>query len=116
MGVRARRPLGRRSPHRDHRLRVRGCHLAVTWPSGQKHRGPASLGCWRAAGDHGKEVTRLQRRLEELRYWVGPKDGAFGPLTEQAVMALQGAAGLPASHRRDTGFRILITGSMFTHP
>ena len=45
-------------------------------------------------GDQGQGVLRLQRRLEELRYWVGPKDGDFGTLTEQAVMALQGAAGL----------------------
>jgi hypothetical protein len=45
-------------------------------------------------GDHGGAVVRLQRRLKELRYWVGPKDGTFGLLTEQAVMALQGAAGL----------------------
>ena len=46
------------------------------------------------AGDQGRRVLRLQRRLERLRYWVGPKDGDFGTLTEQAVMALQGAAGL----------------------
>lgn len=46
------------------------------------------------AGDHGQRVLRLQHRLEELRYWVGSKDGSFGTLTEQAVMALQGAAGL----------------------
>lgn len=45
-------------------------------------------------GDRGRAVLRLQRRLEELRFWVGRKDGAFGTLTEQAVMALQGAAGL----------------------
>lgn len=31
----------------------------------------------------------MQRRLEDLRYWVGPVDGVFGDLTEQAVFAFQ---------------------------
>jgi lipoprotein-anchoring transpeptidase ErfK/SrfK len=39
-------------------------------------------------------VRALQRRLRELHYWVGPVDGAFGELTQQAVYALQKAAGL----------------------
>jgi peptidoglycan hydrolase-like protein with peptidoglycan-binding domain len=59
-------------------------------PKEEEPRDPAVL----EAGDQGRRVLRLQHRLEELRYWVGPKDGDFGTLTEQAVMALQGAAGL----------------------
>jgi lipoprotein-anchoring transpeptidase ErfK/SrfK len=45
-------------------------------------------------GDRGPAVEALQRRLRDLGYWVGPVDGAFGSLTEQAVFALQKAAGL----------------------
>lgn len=45
-------------------------------------------------GDRGDEVLELQRRLESLRYWVGPKDGVYGTLTEQAVLAFQGVEGL----------------------
>lgn len=45
-------------------------------------------------GGSGAQVTRLQRRLEQLHYWVGPKDGVFGQLTEQAVFAFQGVEGL----------------------
>jgi lipoprotein-anchoring transpeptidase ErfK/SrfK len=36
----------------------------------------------------------LQRRLTSLGYWLGGADGEYGVLTEQAVMALQKAAGL----------------------
>ena len=39
----------------------------------------------------------LQRRLSELGYWLGRPDGRFGSLTQQAVFALQKAAGI----RRD---------------
>lgn len=35
----------------------------------------------------------MQRRLQELGYWIGEIDGEFGGLTEQAVFALQKAAG-----------------------
>lgn len=48
-------------------------------------------------GDSGPGVLALQQRLDELGYWLGPFDGSFGGLTEQAVYALQGVAGL----RRD---------------
>lgn len=46
------------------------------------------------AGDRGEAVRRLQQRLVDLRYWVGPTDGIFGSLTEQAVLAFQGWEGL----------------------
>ena len=45
-------------------------------------------------GESGPAVDRLQRRLDELGYWTGDSDGTYGPLTEQAVLALQKAAGL----------------------
>ncbi len=48
-------------------------------------------------GDKGAEVVALQQRLAELGYWNGKADGSFGLLTQQAVYALQKAAGL----RRD---------------
>lgn len=45
-------------------------------------------------GDTGAAVAALQERLTGLGYWLGTADGEFGFLTEQAVFALQGAAGL----------------------
>lgn len=45
-------------------------------------------------GDSGSLVTALQRELEGLGYWMGPADGAFDDLTEQAVLAFQGVEGL----------------------
>jgi peptidoglycan hydrolase-like protein with peptidoglycan-binding domain len=47
-------------------------------------------------GDKGPRVAALQRRLADLRYWLGvkPVDGTYGSLTLQAVYALQKAAGL----------------------
>jgi peptidoglycan hydrolase-like protein with peptidoglycan-binding domain len=36
----------------------------------------------------------LQKRLGALGYWLGPPDGTFGDSTQQAVFALQKAAGL----------------------
>lgn len=45
-------------------------------------------------GDTGSQVRRLQRRLRNLRYWVGSVDGVYGQLTEQAVFAFQGVEGL----------------------
>ncbi|MGP9538427.1 L,D-transpeptidase family protein [Brachybacterium sp. AOP43-C2-M15] len=45
-------------------------------------------------GDKGTAVTSLQKKLAALKYWCGTPDGSFGHLTEQAVFALQKAAGL----------------------
>lgn len=45
-------------------------------------------------GASGEDVLELQRQLTSLGYWLGPPDGNYGLLTEQAVMALQKAAGL----------------------
>jgi hypothetical protein len=45
-------------------------------------------------GDSGPAVLALQKRLDTLGYWLDSPDGTFGSLTEQAVFAVQGAAGL----------------------
>ncbi|GGK97490.1 hypothetical protein GCM10012284_34670 [Mangrovihabitans endophyticus] len=45
-------------------------------------------------GAKGTEVRALQQRLTELGYWNGKADGVFGSVTQQAVYALQKAAGL----------------------
>jgi peptidoglycan hydrolase-like protein with peptidoglycan-binding domain len=45
-------------------------------------------------GEEGAAVVALQKRLTELGYWNGKADGSFGSLTQQAVFALQKAAGL----------------------
>jgi hypothetical protein len=45
-------------------------------------------------GARGPAVRTLQLRLAALHYWVGAADGVFGDSTEQAVYALQKAAGI----------------------
>jgi len=47
-------------------------------------------------GDRGPAVAALQTRLSRLGYWLGAADGSFGMTTQQAVYALQKAAGLTA--------------------
>ncbi len=45
-------------------------------------------------GAHGAAVLAIQQRLSALGYWLGTPDGVFGDSTQQAVYALQKAAGL----------------------
>jgi hypothetical protein len=45
-------------------------------------------------GDSGPAVQALQTSLSSLGYWVGVPDGTFGDSTQQAVWALQKAAGI----------------------
>ena len=45
-------------------------------------------------GDQGEAVAQVQRRLQELSYFLPTVDGTFGSGTQQAVWALQKAAGL----------------------
>lgn len=59
-----------------------------------------------ARGEQGDAVVALQRRLRDLRFWVGEVDGVYGLLTEQAVFAFQRTNGLavdgvvdPPTHR-----------------
>lgn len=57
---------------------------------------PAELGVTKdlRSGDSGKQVTAVQERLSDLGYWIDSADGEFGLHTEQAVIALQKAAGI----------------------
>jgi peptidoglycan hydrolase-like protein with peptidoglycan-binding domain len=45
----------------------------------------------------GPVVLALQQQLTALGYWLGPPNGTFGNTTQQAVWALQKAAGIPRS-------------------
>ncbi|MEX2503763.1 MAG: peptidoglycan-binding protein [Egicoccus sp.] len=45
-------------------------------------------------GDQGPTVVALQEYLTAHDYWVGPVDGVYGTLTEQAVLAAQKVHGL----------------------
>lgn len=45
-------------------------------------------------GDRGPRVRAAQDRLHALGYWLGTKDGIYGNLTKQAVMAFQKVQGL----------------------
>ena len=51
---------------------------------------PTNLG----PGASGPAVLALQQHLTSLGYWLGTPDGTFGNTTEQAVYALQKAAGI----------------------
>lgn len=67
----------------------------VTSPPTTAPPPPASLG----PGDQGQDVVEVQRRLQDLRYWVGPLDGDYGLLTQQAVYAFQKVNGLAVDGR-----------------
>lgn len=56
----------------------------------QEEQGPEHL----AVGATGERVVALQQRLQELGYFLLEADGTYGPATQQAVWALQKAAGL----------------------
>lgn len=47
-------------------------------------------------GDEGDEVKNLQKTLKETKFYSGPLNGRFGPLTEEAVIRFQKANGLEA--------------------
>ena len=47
-----------------------------------------------ALGDSGPAVLTLQERLTALGYWLGTANGVYGDTTQQAVFALQKAAGI----------------------
>lgn len=55
---------------------------------------PAQAATTLKRGSRGNAVRALQNDLNDLKYWCGTPDGTFGALTEQAVYALQKAAGL----------------------
>lgn len=53
-------------------------------------------------GSTGSYVVAAQNRLNQLTYWCGRVDGNFGPLTQQAVWALQKVAHVSRSGRIDS--------------
>ncbi|HXQ61461.1 MAG TPA: L,D-transpeptidase family protein [Acidimicrobiales bacterium] len=53
-----------------------------------------SLSATLGPGSTGPAVLALQQRLTALGYWLGTPDGTFGDSTEQAVYALEKAAGI----------------------
>lgn len=55
----------------------------------------ASVAADLKTGSQGDQVKALQKRLNELGFWLGPEDGDFGSQTRQAVIAAQKAAGIP---------------------
>ena len=80
-----------RRPTPDRRRR-RTDDRAATPTTPSRHRRSRARP-WSAATP-GPKVLALQQRLEELGYWLGEPDGAFGSLTQQAVWAFQKSAGL----------------------
>lgn len=83
------------SPQR--RLLVRGA-MATAVAAGAGVLAPQSAFAARATlrrGSRGEEVRKLQAQLLRMRYWHSGTDGVFGASTEQAVMAVQKAYGLP---------------------
>ena len=81
---------------------------------GMAARDPA--GYWFTAGqrrslsprDTGPDVRRLQERLTRLGYWVGPVNGVYGELTEQAVYAFQKVEGLAPTGRATAEVRAVL--------
>jgi peptidoglycan hydrolase-like protein with peptidoglycan-binding domain len=56
--------------------------------------GIAAITATLSYGATGASVTAVQRRLTALGYWIGPVDGYYGDSTQQAIFALQKAAGI----------------------
>ena len=62
------------------------CIAAVCAPAASAHvLGSRTI----AKGDHGRDVSTLQRLLGWKGYHPGPVDGAFGPRTKHATKAFQ---------------------------
>jgi hypothetical protein len=53
-------------------------------------------------GSAGAGVQQVQQRLQSLGYWLGTPDGHFGGTTQQAVFAIQKAAGISRTGAVDT--------------
>ncbi|MFC7489635.1 MULTISPECIES: L,D-transpeptidase family protein [unclassified Knoellia] len=67
-------------------------------------------------GHTGADVLALQKRLAQLRYWVGTPDGTFGHLTQQAVWALQKVAGVSRTGKVAAVERSLLSRGVRTRP
>ena len=81
-------------------------------PRGLDHRDPDGGGYWLlpssaprqpwgvpalSRGSSGPAVASVQQQLTNLGYWLGAVNGQFGDSTQQAVWALQKAAGISRS-------------------
>jgi hypothetical protein len=58
---------------------------------------PQVVGPTIALGSSGPAVLAVQQQLTSLGYWLGTPNGDFGDSTQQAVYAIQKAAGIPAN-------------------
>ncbi|OAA23385.1 Ykud domain-containing protein [Frankia sp. EI5c] len=60
-------------------------------------------------GASGPLVEEIQRQLSAAGYWVGTPDGTYGRLTQQAVLAVQKAAGIELDGLAGPATRAAIT-------
>ena len=67
-------------------------------------------------GAHGPAVMALQQRLSALGYWVGTVNGTFGDSTEQAVYALQKAAGVARDGVVGSATEAALVEGVLPHP
>jgi len=67
-------------------------------------------------GSSGPAVLALQQRLSALGYWLGTPDGSFGDSTEQAVYALQKAAGISRSGNVDPATQAALAVGVLPQP
>jgi peptidoglycan hydrolase-like protein with peptidoglycan-binding domain len=67
-------------------------------------------------GDSGDAVSQVQQQLNALGYWLGTIDGKFGGTTQQAVYAIQKAAGLSRSGKVDAATRTAINNGVRPTP
>jgi hypothetical protein len=58
---------------------------------------PQVVGPTISFGSSGPAVLAVQQQLTSLGYWLGTPNGVFGDSTQQAVYAIQKAAGIPAN-------------------
>jgi hypothetical protein len=69
-----------------------------------------------ALGSTGSAVLALQNRLIALGYWLAPADGTFGYSTQQAVYALQKAAGIGRDGIVGPTTRAALSEGVVPHP
>ena len=72
---------------------------ATSVPAPSATAAPTATTTTLGQGDSGPQVLALQQRLRDLGYWLGEPDGTYGLLTTQAVLALQGVAGIDRDGR-----------------
>jgi peptidoglycan hydrolase-like protein with peptidoglycan-binding domain len=67
-------------------------------------------------GATGAAVLQLQQQLSALGYWLGTPSGQFGDSTQQAVWALQKAAGIPRTGISDPATWNALAAGVKPHP